>query len=76
MNGKGWLVPDHALWLARMLVRKCDLESGRHLALDYRRGVHRRRMNAVAVMAPSRGPVIVGQQGAPMSELGSGRRHV
>ena len=36
--------------------------------------VHRRRMNAEAVMAPSRGPVIVGQQGAPMSDLESDHR--
>jgi hypothetical protein len=62
MNGKGWLVPDHALWLARMVAQKCVLESGR------------RRMNAEAVMVPSRGPVIVGQQGAPMSDLGNDHR--
>ena len=37
--------------------------------------VHRRRMNAEAVMAPSRGLVTVVQQGAPMSDLGSDHRH-
>jgi hypothetical protein len=48
--------------------------TGRRHVLGHPMDVYRRRMTVEVVMVPSRGPVVVGLQGAPMSDLVSDHR--
>jgi hypothetical protein len=66
--------PVHAHVQGLMVALAFERESGHHLALDYRRGVHRHRMTFAVAQVPSR-DLFAGARVAPMCDQGHGHRH-